>query len=119
MEDEFIVAGVPEAPRGEMFRTLQRCGVEVEWGKSKDTGEYAAKMWRGERRRGRGGSKGGDENLICTNDCADLQLKLSGDAWLKGVKEAWLEGIKGVPTQALSGSAHAISPPFPHSPTLN
>ena len=34
-------------------------------------GKYAARMLRErERRRGGGRSKGGDENLICTNDCA-------------------------------------------------
>ena len=70
------------ATRGEMFRTLQRCGVEVEeaegrearwkkvmWGKSKGhwriVGKYAARMVREE-----GGARCGDVNLICTNDCA-------------------------------------------------
>ena len=57
MEDEFIVAGVPEAPRGEMFRTLQRCGVGVEWGKSKDTGEYAQRCGEGRGEEAEGGAK--------------------------------------------------------------
>ena len=77
MEDEIhLLLECPRhvATRGEMFRTLQRCGVEVEEaeGRSKvekgdvgkeqrtleDRGQIRGKdVERGERRRGRGRSK--------------------------------------------------------------